>query len=206
MGFILIFIDTFSNIIKSWAKYKHPPYGLASQTWGAKIILDNILRISIILIQTIWMRGKNMDIRSPADCPYYLISRAALAITSFLRKGLFDAGAGNIKPAYLGVLLSLWNEDNLRANELGKRAGLEPSSMTGLLDRMEKDGLLKRAPDPEDRRAFRILLTPLGVKAEKASMEAVSKALDRVFIDISDKDIHTVKKVLRKVWINCSKE
>lgn len=147
-----------------------------------------------------------MDIRSPADCPYYLISRATLAITSFLRKELSDTGAGNIKPAYLGVLLSLWNEDNLRANELGKRAGLEPSSMTGLLDRMEKDGLLKRTPDPEDRRAFRILLTPLGTKAEAASMEAVSRVLDRVFVDIPEKDIHTVKETLRKVWINCSKE
>jgi DNA-binding MarR family transcriptional regulator len=152
------------------------------------------------------MRGKNMDIRSPADCPYYLISRATLAITSFLRKELSDTGAGNIKPAYLGVLLSLWNEDNLRANELGKRAGLEPSSMTGLLDRMEKDGLLKRTPDPEDRRAFRILLTPLGADAEKASMEAVSRVLTRVFVDIPEKDIDTVKEVLRKVWTNCSKE
>ena len=100
-----------------------------------------------------------MNVQLPPDCPYYLISRATLAVTSHLKKGFANEGIGTIKPAYLGVLLSLWDEDGLKANELGKRAGLEPSTMTGLLDRMERDGLVKREPDPNDRRAHRIHLT-----------------------------------------------
>ncbi len=147
-----------------------------------------------------------MTFQLPPNCPYYLISRATLAVTSHLKKGFANKGIGTIKPAYLGVLLSLWNEDGLKANELGKRAGLEPSTMTGLLDRMERDGLAKRKPDPNDRRAHRIHLTKEGVDAEVSATKVVSDTLEKVFSTISEEDIETTKNVLRTVLLNCGKE
>ena len=147
-----------------------------------------------------------MNFPLPPDCPYYLISRSMLAVTSLLKKGFANEGINTIKPAYLGVLLSLWNEDGLKANELGKRAGLEPSTMTGLLDRMERDGLVKREPDPNDRRAHRIHLTKEGVDAEVSATKVVSDTLEKVFSTISEKDIETTKNVLRTVLLNCGKE
>ncbi len=147
-----------------------------------------------------------MNVQLPPDCPYYLISRATLAVTSHLKKGFANEGIGTIKPAYLGVLLSLWDEDGLKANELGKRAGLEPSTMTGLLDRMERDGLVKREPDPNDRRAHRIHLTQEGVDAEVPATKIVSNTLERIFSTLDEKDIETTKNVLRTVLLNCGKE
>ncbi len=147
-----------------------------------------------------------MNFPLPPDCPYYLISRATLAVTSALRKGLSVAGVQEVKPAYLGVLIALWKDDNLKASELGKRAGLEPSSMTGLLDRMEKDGLLKRHPDPYDRRASRIQLTQLGIEAELTANKVVSSILADVLNNIDPKDIDTTKNVLRQILTNCGKE
>ncbi|MFH1157144.1 MAG: MarR family transcriptional regulator [Pseudomonadota bacterium] len=147
-----------------------------------------------------------MDLTSPPDCPYYLVYRVSLAVTSALKKGLADAGVGNLKPAYLGVLLALWFQDRLRAVELCKKAGLEPSSMTGLLDRMERDGLVKRTPDPDDRRAIQIHLTPEGTAAMKPANAAVTAVLDSVFAGIPDADIETTKQVLRTVLLNCSQE
>ena len=147
-----------------------------------------------------------MSIQLPPDCPYYLISRATLSVTSLLKKGFANKGVSRIKPAYLGVLLSLWNGDGLKGNELGKRAGLEPSTMTGLLDRMERDELVKRKPDPNDRRAHRIHLTKEGVDAEVSATKVVSDTLEKVFSTISEKDIETTKNVLRTVLLNCGKE
>jgi DNA-binding MarR family transcriptional regulator len=147
-----------------------------------------------------------MNFSSPPDCPYYLISRATLAVTSYLKKGLVNNGINSIKPAYLGVLLSLWNEDGLKANELGKRSGLEPSTMTGLIDRMERDGLVKRDPDPNDRRANRIHLTQKGVNAEISTTKIVSNTLEKVFCSIPENDIETTKNVLRTILLNCGKE
>ena len=147
-----------------------------------------------------------MNIPSTPDCPYYLISRATLAVTTFLKKGFAEQGIHTIKPAYLGVLLALWLEDGLKANELGKRAGLEPSTMTGLLDRMERDGLVERRPDPKDRRAHKIHLTDGGFNARKPATTVVSETLDKVFSTISEKDIETTKTVLRTILRNCGKE
>lgn len=147
-----------------------------------------------------------MNFPLPPDCPYYLISRATLAVTSHLKKEFAKEGLRTIKPSYLGVLLSLWHEDGLQVNELGKRAGLEPSTMTGLLDRMEKDGLVNRKPDPSDRRANRIYLTREGVLAEASSEKVVSDTLEKIFGSIPEEDIQTTKTVLRTILLNCGKE
>ncbi|MGE5605740.1 MAG: MarR family winged helix-turn-helix transcriptional regulator, partial [Bacteroidota bacterium] len=48
---------------------------------------------------------------------------------------------------------------------LANRLDLENSSMTGLLDRLEKKGLIVRKPNPDDRRGFLIYLTTTGIKA-----------------------------------------
>ena len=147
-----------------------------------------------------------MNIPLPQDCPYYLVSKVSLAVTSHLKKGFASVGINNIKPAYLGVLLSLWNEDGLKASELGKRAGLEPSTMTGLIDRMENDFLVVRKNDPNDRRAHRIYLTDKGIDAQTYATEVVSTTLEKTFKSIPKKDIETTKNVLRAILINCGKE
>ena len=46
--------------------------------------------------------------------------------------------------------------------ELGATLGLAKSSLTGLVDRTERNGLVRRAPDQQDMRAVRVELTPQG--------------------------------------------
>lgn len=60
------------------------------------------------------------------------------------------------------ILFALLEEEGLNVKTLGERLVLESSAITGLLDRLEKEGLVVRQVDPEDRRAFRIFLTPSG--------------------------------------------
>ena len=48
---------------------------------------------------------------------------------------------------------------------LGTKLDLESSSMTGLLNRLEKKGLIERRRDPRDRRGLLIFLTPNGIIA-----------------------------------------
>ncbi|MBT8372219.1 MAG: MarR family transcriptional regulator [Deltaproteobacteria bacterium] len=140
-----------------------------------------------------------MDYINPQNCPYYLISRTTLVVTSALKKGLAAAGVDHVKPAYLGVLMSLWENNGLKVIELGRRAGLEPSTMTGLLDRMERDGLLKRSSDPVDRRVLRINLTTEGRNVRKAVHMAVDQILKNVFEIVSNEDMDHLKQTLRDV-------
>lgn len=143
-----------------------------------------------------------MTLNSVRDCPYYLISRVSLAVTSALKKEFIESGVEKIKPAYLCVLMSLWQEDGLKVIELGKRAGLEPSTMTGLLDRMERDDLVTRTPDPHDRRVLRIYLTRIGQSVRTVVLKIVDKVITEVFAGISEDDISQTKNLLRHVLAN----
>ncbi|MBF0451614.1 MAG: MarR family transcriptional regulator [Candidatus Magnetomorum sp.] len=148
------------------------------------------------------MEQMNKPIFKLTNCPYYLITRASLSITSVLKKAFLAAGYTRLKPAYLGVLMTLSQEDNLKMIDLGRRINLEPSSMTGLLDRMERDDLVQRIVDPNDRRVQRIILTQYGRSILTDIVEIIFKLLDSVFEGISSEDIETTKSVLRKVLLN----
>lgn len=141
----------------------------------------------------------------PSECPFYLISRASLVGTSALKRELSAAGVEHVRPGYLGVLLFLWNEDGLKSVDLGRRAGLEPSTMTGLLDRMERDGLVQRQADPEDRRAQRIHLTDRGRSAKQPVRTVITRALERMFEGISQRDQDRLKATLRQVLTNANR-
>lgn len=140
--------------------------------------------------------------RDPKDCPYYLVSRSTLAVTAELKDEFAAAGLDAVRPGYLGVLMSLWREDGLNVVELGRRAGVEPSTMTGLLDRMERDGMVVRRADPADRRAQRIYLTDEGKRVRQPVLDAVDRTLARVLAGVSEEDLLRVKQVLRQVLAN----
>ncbi|MGO9145182.1 MAG: MarR family winged helix-turn-helix transcriptional regulator [Desulfomonilia bacterium] len=143
---------------------------------------------------------------NPKDCPYYLVTRVSLAATSVFKKVFAEAGLIELKPAYLGTLMSLWNEDGLKVIELGRRAGLEPSTMTGLIDRMERDGLVKRVPDPEDRRVLKIVLTDAGRAIQDTVASTVDRVMTQVLSGIDDTDVTHLKETLRKVLANVHEE
>ena len=136
------------------------------------------------------------------NCPYYLITRTGLLVTAALKRELREAGVDQVRPAYLGVLMSLWREDGLNVSELGRRAGLEPSTMTGLLDRMERDDLVVRSADPADRRAHRIELTEVGRRVERPVTTVVERALTKSLEGIAEDELEQVKAVLRRVLAN----
>jgi DNA-binding MarR family transcriptional regulator len=55
--------------------------------------------------------------------------------------------------------------DGLRMNALSRYLMVSGGNVTGLTDELEKDGLVTRDDDPDDRRSYRVRLTPVGRKA-----------------------------------------
>ncbi|HPV42641.1 MAG TPA: MarR family transcriptional regulator [Spirochaetota bacterium] len=158
---------------------------------------------------------QKFDMLDSAGCPYYLITRASLAITAILKKAFAEAGISHVKPAYLGVLMVLWKVESLdealgklgspggmKTADLGRSAGLEPSTMTGVIDRMERDGLVRREDDPGDRRAQIIRLTDDGGRVRKAVAAAMDAALGEAFEGVSSGALEGMRGVLRKVLVN----
>jgi DNA-binding MarR family transcriptional regulator len=82
-------------------------------------------------------------------------------------------------PQYL-VMLVLWQEDGLPVKQLGDRLGLDSGTLTPLLKRLEKSGIVERKRDRGDQRVVHITLTAEGralrSKARKVPIDALCAA------------------------------
>jgi DNA-binding MarR family transcriptional regulator len=99
--------------------------------------------------------------RSPGHVVNYLARLFAKAL--YRRIGLHGVTRGQFP-----VLLVLWEQEGTTQAELAERLAVEQPTMAGTLKRMERDGLIRRVPDPADRRQARIRLTPRGRQLEEA--------------------------------------
>ncbi|MCR5445704.1 MAG: MarR family transcriptional regulator [Bacteroidales bacterium] len=80
-------------------------------------------------------------------------------------------------PQYL-VMMALWEKDNLTVNEIGHRLKLDSNTLTPLLKRMEKAGLVVRTSGISDRRQTLVSLTQNGHRLEKKAKEVPSCAAE----------------------------
>ncbi|WP_323033716.1 MarR family winged helix-turn-helix transcriptional regulator [Paracoccus sp. (in: a-proteobacteria)] len=86
--------------------------------------------------------------------------------------------------------------DDISQTELAGRLALDSSTLVRLLDLLEGRGLVERRPDPADRRARRILLTPAG----RTEVLRVRRMLDRIEMDLlADLDEATVEGMMHNL-------
>jgi DNA-binding MarR family transcriptional regulator len=150
---------------------------------------------------------------------YILINQTSLGINSVVRKALKNAGLTHINPAYIGILLCLWREygleeslaklgtvDGMKIIDLGRCAGLEPSSMTGLIDRMERAGLVKREDDIHDRRVCRICLTQKGLSIRSDVIKIVYNVMQDSLSEVDKKSYDNFIRVLYTILDKTSKK
>jgi DNA-binding MarR family transcriptional regulator len=67
-----------------------------------------------------------------------------------------------LTPALFGLLNVLEARPGTNQQEIGAAMGIDPSTMVSLIDRLEAEGLAKRRPHPDDRRAREVAITPKG--------------------------------------------
>ena len=68
------------------------------------------------------------------------------------------AAFGLTPPQYF-VFNALWMGDGITIGELGERVSLDGSTLTGIIDRMERSGYVERRSNPDDRRSVLVYLT-----------------------------------------------
>ena len=88
-------------------------------------------------------------------CINFLLNSAQHNVFQYLSGRLAVHG---ITPGQYGVLNCLWTYKELTPKQIGEQLHLEASSVSGLLDRMQKASLIERKTDPENRRA--VLVSP----------------------------------------------
>ncbi len=71
-----------------------------------------------------------------------------------------------ITPPQFALLGFLWKQDRLSQVELSEKTEIDRTTLSGLIDRLVKQGLVTRLPHPADRRACLVALTTEGRKLE----------------------------------------
>src|SRR6266542_2099456 len=123
-----------------------------------------------------------------------------------LRKAFDRLAVGlGVTRAQWKVLFKLTRTPGLRQVELADMLDLEPITLCRIVDRLEEAGLVERASDPEDRRAWRLHVTaqarPLIDKLQSVGDVLVGQA----FAGIDPKDLETVRRVLAQVRDNAGR-
>jgi DNA-binding MarR family transcriptional regulator len=102
------------------------------------------------------------------------------------------------------ILYVLWQEDNLPIVELSRRTGLAKTTLTGMLDRMEDSGFLKRTYDKQDRRLIKIVLTDKA-RSLNEKYNLVSEQMGRIFYKgFTQEEIAAFEKTLERILNNLS--
>lgn len=106
----------------------------------------------------------------------------------------------NVTSSQASVLNTLNSFDGLPLSDVGKSVHLDKPAITGLADRMEKDGLVERRRTSSDRRIIQLFLTNKG-KSLFNKIEDIIVDVDQQLVkDLSLKEIDTLHKMLQSIW------
>jgi DNA-binding MarR family transcriptional regulator len=119
-----------------------------------------------------------------------------------LQLSLLDHRVGaqaKLKDVDLDCLDLISRHGPLGPSALARRAGLHPATITGILDRLERDGWVVRERDPEDRRAV-VVRALRDRNAELFRLYGgMNRSMDELIADYSDADLELLAGFLRRV-------
>ena len=109
-----------------------------------------------------------------------------------------------LTPFHWLVLCCLWQEDGIPTSAIGEKLQQVGGTLTGVLDRMEERGLVRRERDRQDRRICRIWLTDAGVELEHVLPQLVADLHAETWAGVGDRDRELFSQVLNQAIANLS--
>lgn len=113
---------------------------------------------------------------------------------------------GGGHPAQAGCMWVLSRHEGITQSELGRMLHIAPATVTTMLQRLERDGLVERWTDPDDQRLTRIRLTESGRGRAGAMASAHASYLDRVVSPLPEADRRELARLLNELADNVEKE
>ena len=120
-----------------------------------------------------------------------LYSSLVRALRWLRRTGPTDIGHGG-----LSAMATLLTVGPMRSGQLADREGVAPSTMSRIIDSLVGESLVERVPDPVDRRALVIRLTPAGVEAIEGARAVRSSALRARLADLPESEREAIRAAL----------
>jgi DNA-binding MarR family transcriptional regulator len=126
----------------------------------------------------------------------YLVNRVARLMARDLAERLRPAG---VAIGQWAVLLVLWARDGMTQAELSREVAIEPPTVVRTIDRMVRDGLVSRAPDPDDGRLSRIYLTERARSLRDELVPLAAAVNGEILNRLTATEARTLRRLLAKL-------
>jgi DNA-binding MarR family transcriptional regulator len=107
--------------------------------------------------------------------------------------------AAGLSLARFRVLDALHSAGRMRMNELSAALGVVPRTVTTIIDAVEKEGMARRLPDPADRRATLLELTPEGLSQLRRLRALHDSAAAELFDVLTAAEKDQLARILRRL-------
>jgi MarR family 2-MHQ and catechol resistance regulon transcriptional repressor len=122
--------------------------------------------------------------------------RAYQAFAAYDAAGFRDTG---LTPPQADVLFTLGNTEGLTFKEIGELTLITKGTLTGIIDRMQEKGLVKRVTLSNDRRCTRVVLTAKGIKLFNREFPRQIKYVKQRFDRLTGAEQDTALQSLKKI-------
>ena len=135
----------------------------------------------------------------------FLISKIKQISGRIFDKKLKKYGIGDLNTAQGRIIFSLWQHDKMPITELARQTALGKTTLTSMLDRLERSGYIVRKADGKDKRKTLVALSEKSKSLENR-YTVVSKEMTSVFYKgLSDNQIDEFENTLKHILSNLVK-
>lgn len=117
-----------------------------------------------------------------------------------------ELSAFGVLPGQFPALVMLYQKDGLTQADLCQRINVEQPTMANTLNRMERDDLIRRVPDPDDKRRTRIHLTDRAKTFKADLMEKARQVPSQAMADMDSTDqdrvFHLIGRMIENLKIS----
>jgi len=100
------------------------------------------------------------------------------------------------------IILALNLSDGLSQKELAEKIYVDGSTLVPIMDKMEREELVERIPDPKDRRNNRIFLTKKSESVVDSIIEIILQVRKLAYKGLSQEELESARAILKKIMDN----
>jgi DNA-binding MarR family transcriptional regulator len=127
------------------------------------------------------------------------LTRVGLLVDAFQHRCLDPFGLLFIDYSVLRVLELVGEPHRMSPTELSEIVVRSSGGMTQILDRLERAGLVARAPDPADRRKVLVALTPEGLRTADAANASYARERERLLGALSPDEVEQLDRAIHRL-------
>lgn len=135
------------------------------------------------------------------DSPGFIIHLLDTQMKAALQRAFQSKGL-DLTPEQWGLLNRLWETEGIHQSILAERTGKDRHNITRILNLLEKKGLTRRVPDPDDRRRYKIYLTEPGRELKRKLPPIVIELLEKCLEGLTQKDLQDLERIHKHILRN----